>query len=104
MDPAGVPGPLRPRACSRNTLEHSRTFFLPTLGPATLSPGEGSKRHTKTLNIDLICSDRARSLDSGSEPHAAGTVPAAASLEKVLPMILSTAVCSAKMLYEDFVS
>ena len=101
------------RGCSRTVtalrvrLAHSQTLadlLLPILGPATLPPGDSSKEHTKTLNIDLIYSDRARSRDSGSRPGAAGTVPAAASLDKVLAMILITAGTSGSSSPEEFAS
>ena len=55
-----------------------------------LSGRRTQKSHTKTLNIDLICSDRAPNGLVRSRRIAGGADQAAARVDKAFPMILTT--------------
>ena len=65
------------------------TFAFPALLPGGARTSE--KKQTKTVNMDLICSDRAQNGLALSGPIAGGTVEAAALVDKVLIMTLTAA-------------
>ena len=64
----------------------------PTFALSGLQPGDrrrAQKKHTKTLNIDLSCSDRAPNGLVRSRRIAGGADQAAARVDKAFPMILT---------------
>ena len=71
-----------------------RSVKTPTFAFPALQPGGARTSEIfdiKTLNMDLICSDRAQNGLALSGPIAGGTVKAAASVDKVLIMTLTAA-------------
>ena len=91
---ASPPGPPRsplgssgPHARALQPLSSDRSVKTPTFAFPALQPGarrKAQKSDSKTLNMDLICSDRAQDGLALSGPIAGGTVEAAASVDKVL--------------------
>jgi hypothetical protein len=65
------------------------TFAFPALQP--VGAQKAQKNTSQTLNMDLSSSDRAQKRLAWSGHIAGGTRPAAASVEKVLLMILMAA-------------
>ena len=96
--PPGPPGsPLGssgPHARALQPLSSDRSVKTPTFAFPALQPGgarTSEKKQTKTLNMDLICSDRAQDGLALSGPIAGGAARAAATADKVLSMILMAA-------------
>ena len=96
--PPGPPGsPLGssgPHARALRSFSSDRSVKTPTFAFPGLQPGGARTSENfdiKTLNMDLICSDRAQNGLALSGPIAGGTVEAAASVDKVLIMTLTAA-------------
>ena len=106
--PPGPPGsPLGssgPHARALQSYSSDRSVKTPTFAFPALQPGgaQTARKNThppcfrsantsQTLNMDLSSSDRAQKRLVRSGHIAGGTSPAAASAEKVLPMILTAA-------------
>ena len=98
---ASPPGPPRsplgssgPHARALQPLSSDRSVKTPTFAFPARQPGarrKAQKSDSKTVNMDLICSDRAQDGLALSGPIAGGTVEAAASVDKVLIMTLTAA-------------
>ena len=96
--PPGPPGsPLGssgPHGRALQPLSSDRSVKTPTFAFPARQPGarrKAQKSDSKTVNMDLICSDRAQDGLGLSGPIAGGTAQAAASVDKVLIMTLTAA-------------
>ena len=88
------PGSSGPHARALQPLSSDRSVKTPTFAfPGRLPGGaqKARKKQTKTVNMDLSCSDRAQDGLALSGPIAGGAVRAAATADKVLSMILMAA-------------
>ena len=90
--PGSPPGSLGPRARAAHGLSSDGGMKTPTFALSGLQPGDRrrtQKSHTKTLNIDLSCSDRAPNGLVRSRRIAGGADQAASRVDKAFPMILT---------------